>query len=69
VLFPNVSIGRGARLKRCIVDKGVRIPEGTVIGENLERDRELFTVSPGGVVAVSRQDLGQTDEFDVLGET
>jgi glucose-1-phosphate adenylyltransferase len=69
VLFPHVSIGRGARLKRCIVDKGVRIPEGTVIGEDLDRDRELYTVSSGGIVAVTRQDFGQTDEFDVLGET
>lgn len=65
VLFPHVSIGRGARLRRCIVDKGVHIPEGEVIGEDPERDAERFTVSPNGVVAVSRQDFEQLDEFDV----
>jgi glucose-1-phosphate adenylyltransferase len=65
VLFPDVDVGRHARLTNCIVDKGVRIPAGEVIGEDLERDRERFTVSPGGIVAVSRADFGQRDEFDV----
>ena len=65
VLFPRVDVGRGARLRRCIVDKGVRIPPGEVIGEDPERDRARFTVSEGGVVVVTRQDLGQRDEFDV----
>ena len=66
VLFPHVEVGRGARLRNCIVDKGVSIPEGEVIGEDLERDRERFTVSSGGVIAVSRRDFDQLDEFDVL---
>jgi glucose-1-phosphate adenylyltransferase len=65
VLFPLVDVGRGAKLKRCIVDKGVRIPAGEVIGYDLERDRKRFTVSEGGVVVVSRADFGQRDEFDV----
>lgn len=64
VLFPEVEIGRGARLRRCIVDKGVRIPDGEVIGEDPERDRERFAVSPGGVVVVVREHYGQFDEFD-----
>ena len=65
VLFPLVDVGRGAKLRRCIVDKGVKIPPGDVIGYDLERDRKRFTVSEGGVVVVSRADFGQRDEFDV----
>jgi glucose-1-phosphate adenylyltransferase len=65
VLFPHSEIGRGARLTRCIVDKGVRIPPGLVVGEDHEEDRQRFTVSPGGVVAISRRDLDQLDEFDI----
>jgi glucose-1-phosphate adenylyltransferase len=65
VLFPLVDVGRGAKLRRCIVDKGVRIPPGEIIGYDLELDRKRFTVSEGGVVVVSRADLGQRDEFDV----
>jgi glucose-1-phosphate adenylyltransferase len=64
VLFPMVDVGRGARLRRCIVDKGVRIPPGEVIGEDPERDRKRFTVSDGGVVVVSRAHYAQLDEFD-----
>jgi glucose-1-phosphate adenylyltransferase len=64
VLFPQVEVGRNARLRRCIIDKGVRIPDGEVIGEDLRRDRERFTVSDGGVVVVSRGAYGQRDEFD-----
>ena len=65
VLFPRVEIGRGARLRRCIVDKGVRIPPGEVIGEDPPRDRQRFAVSEGGVVVITREHVGQRDEFDV----
>jgi glucose-1-phosphate adenylyltransferase len=64
VLFPDVDIGRGARLHRCIVDKGVKIPPGERIGEDHERDRQRFAVSEGGVVVVSRDSFGQVDEYD-----
>jgi len=64
VLFPQVDVGRDARLRRCIVDKGVRIPPGEVIGEDPERDRKRFAVSPGGIVVVAREHYGQLDEFD-----
>ena len=64
ILFPQVDVGRDARLRRCIVDKGVRIPPGEVIGEDLERDRSRFAVSAGGVIVVAREHFGQLDEFD-----
>lgn len=65
ILFPGVDVGRKARLTRCIVDKGVKVPAGTVIGEDPEADHERFRVSEGGVVVVTRRDFGQRDEFDV----
>ena len=48
----GVDIGRGARLRRAIIDKRVLIPPGTVIGYDIEDDRARFTVSQGGVVVV-----------------
>lgn len=53
VLLPGARIGKGARLRRVIVDEDVEIPEGYKIGWDLDHDRELYTVSPGGVVVVS----------------
>ncbi len=55
ILFDNVYVGAGAKLKRCIVDKHVRIPDGETIGYDLERDRQRFTVTEKGVVVVSRR--------------
>ena len=54
VLMQGVKVGVGARLRRCIIDKNVVIPPGFEIGHDLEADRERFTVSDGGVVAVAK---------------
>jgi glucose-1-phosphate adenylyltransferase len=54
VLFDNVEVGRGAVVRRAVIDKNVRIPEGETIGVDLERDRKRFTVSEGGVVVIAK---------------
>ncbi len=59
VILPDVTIGRSCRLKKCVVDKGSIIPEGTVIGENLEEDARRFYVSETGIVLVTPDMLGQ----------
>jgi len=65
VLFPRVEVGRGARLRRCIVDKGVRVPPGEVIGEDPALDAKRFSVTEGGVVVVARAHYDQRDEYDL----
>ena len=59
VMLPDVEIGRHCRLDKVIVDKGCVIPEGTIIGQDREQDQERFHVSPGGVVLVTGEMLGQ----------
>ncbi|PKM42910.1 MAG: glucose-1-phosphate adenylyltransferase [Gammaproteobacteria bacterium HGW-Gammaproteobacteria-1] len=54
ILFQGVSVGAGARLRRCIVDKGVEIPPREQIGYDSKRDRERFTVSEQGIVVVPK---------------
>lgn len=54
VILPYCNIGRGARLRRVIIDSGVRIPEGMVIGEDPVLDASRFRVSEKGVVLVTR---------------
>ena len=47
VLLDGVHVGRHARLRRCIVDKGVMIPPSTEIGYDPEADAKRFTVVDG----------------------
>ncbi|CAM4092372.1 glucose-1-phosphate adenylyltransferase [Nocardia ninae] len=54
VLMPGVRIGRGAVVRRAILDKNVVVGEGEIIGVDLERDRERFAISNGGVVTVGK---------------
>ncbi len=54
VLFENVNIGRNAVVRRAVIDKNVRVPDGEQIGVDLERDRERFTVSEDDVVVIEK---------------
>ncbi|MBP86779.1 MAG: glucose-1-phosphate adenylyltransferase [Planctomycetaceae bacterium] len=54
ILFEHVSIGPGTRMKRCIVDKGVRVPAGEQIGFDRAADEKRFTVSEDGVVVIPK---------------
>ena len=59
VILPGVVIGRHSVIKRCIIDKNCRIPEGTIIGVDPEADRKRFQVSPKGITLVTAEMLGQ----------
>ena len=59
VILPEVEIGRHCRIKRAVIDKGCIIPEGTVIGEDPQEDAKRFHVTPGGIVLVVPEMLGQ----------
>lgn len=59
VVLPNVDIGRHCRITKAVIDKGCRIPPGTVIGENPAEDAKRFYITQGGVVLVTAEMLGQ----------
>ncbi len=59
VVLPDVRIGRHSRIQNAVIDKGCLVPPGTVIGEDLEQDAQRFHVTPGGVVLVTPEMLGQ----------
>ena len=52
VIFDNCDVGRQARVRRAILDKNVKIPEGAEIGYNLDKDREKYHVTDSGIVVI-----------------
>ncbi|MBK7906513.1 MAG: glucose-1-phosphate adenylyltransferase [Gemmatimonadetes bacterium] len=59
VILPYVDIARGARLKNVVVDHGVRIPEGLIVGEDPVLDAARFRRSAGGVCLITQPMIDQ----------
>ncbi|MGH7085972.1 MAG: glucose-1-phosphate adenylyltransferase [Acetobacteraceae bacterium] len=54
VVLPYVEIGRSARLSNVVIDRGVRIPEGLVVGEDPEVDARRFRRTEGGISLITQ---------------
>lgn len=54
ILLSGVDVGRHAKIRRTIIDKDVRIPEGMRIGYDLDEDAKRFTVTASGIVVVPK---------------
>ena len=57
-MLSGCDIGRGARLRRVLLDKNCKIEPGCVIGEDPAHDRERFPfVTESGIVVVPKGTL------------
>jgi glucose-1-phosphate adenylyltransferase len=54
VLLPNVVVHRSARLRQVVVDGGVVIPEGLVVGEDPSDDAKWFRVTERGTTLITQ---------------
>ena len=54
VIMPYVNVGRGARLRNVVIDRGVRIPEGLVVGEDPEFDGKRFRTTENGITLITQ---------------
>ena len=54
IIFDDVIIGPGAVVKNAILDKKLVVPRDRKIGIDTDRDREEFTVSDAGIVAIGK---------------
>ncbi|HXT81861.1 MAG TPA: glucose-1-phosphate adenylyltransferase [Acetobacteraceae bacterium] len=54
VILPNADIGQGARLRNVIVEKGVRIPAGLVVGEDPDDDARRFRRTGKGICLITQ---------------
>jgi glucose-1-phosphate adenylyltransferase len=61
VVLPYVDIARGARLSNVVVDRGVRIPAGLVVGEDPELDAKRFRRTEKGVCLITQAMIDRLD--------
>ncbi|CAD5374289.1 glucose-1-phosphate adenylyltransferase [Rubrivivax sp. A210] len=53
VLLPEVTVGHGVRLTRVVVDRGCRLPDGLVVGEDPAADAARFFRTDSGITLVT----------------
>ena len=64
VLLPEVVINRNCKIRRAIIDRGCEVPEGSVIGHDVEQDKANgYRVTEKGLVLVTRKMLGQREGY------
>jgi len=57
VVLPHAVIERSARLTNVVIDRGVIIPKGLVVGEDPDEDAKWFRVSDNGVTLITQEML------------
>ena len=62
IAMPYVDIGRNAQLTNVVIDRGVQIPEGLVVGEDPELDAKRFYRSEGGVCLITKTMIEALDK-------
>ena len=59
VVLPNVDVGRNVVLKRAVVEKLCRLPDGLTVGVDPDEDRRRFHVTERGITLIIPEMLGQ----------
>jgi glucose-1-phosphate adenylyltransferase len=54
VILPYVDVGENARLANVVIDRGVQIPAGLVVGEDPELDAKRFRVTDQGICLITQ---------------
>ena len=55
VIMPYVDVGRSARLSNVVIDRGVKIPEGLVVGKDPELDAKRFRRTERGICLITQK--------------
>ena len=63
VVLPECVIGRSARLSRVVIDRGVKIPAGLVVGEDPELDASRFRRTENGICLITQKMLDDAGLF------
>ncbi len=52
ILLGGVVVGKGAKIRRAIIDKWTKVPDGATIGYDREQDAKHFVVTDSGITVV-----------------
>ena len=61
VAMPYAEIGRNAQLSNVVIDRGVSIPEGLVVGDDAKLDAKRFRRTDGGVCLITQPMIDELD--------
>ena len=59
MILPSVDVGPHTVLRKAVVDKHCRLPEGLTVGLDAEADRRRFHVTGRGITLIIPEMLGQ----------
>ena len=59
VVLPDVDVGRRVTLRRAVVDRYCKLPEGLAVGVDPAEDRKRFHVTDKGITLIVPEMLGQ----------
>jgi glucose-1-phosphate adenylyltransferase len=62
VILPYVEVGRHVHLTNVVVDRGVKIPDGLVVGEDPEADAKRFRRSDKGICLITQNMIDKLEE-------
>ncbi|GGW22259.1 glucose-1-phosphate adenylyltransferase [Gemmobacter lanyuensis] len=54
VALPRVIVNRKVELRNCVIDSGVIVPEGLVVGQDPEEDAKWFRRTDNGIVLITQ---------------
>ena len=54
VILPDVKVNRRSRIKNCVIDRGVTIPEGLEVGYDPELDGRRFRRTDNGICLITQ---------------
>ena len=61
VVLPHCHIGRGSRLRRVVIDRGVVIPDGLVVGDDPLVDAQRFRRTDKGICLITQPMIDRLD--------
>jgi glucose-1-phosphate adenylyltransferase len=62
VAMPYVEISRNARLTNVVIDRGVKIPAGLIVGEDAELDTKRFRRTQNGVCLITEKMIANLED-------